>query len=79
MCLGVGVVCVWLWCGVVAVGRVVVVVISPLNLGALWVVYLQVVRSVVMLWLVVNVVVVLVNGLLGVPLVHTRKARFVLA
>ena len=65
--LGLGVVYVWVRCGVV--GTLLVVVMLPLRLGVLWVVYLRVVHRVVMLWLVVDVVVVLVNGLVRVVLV----------
>ena len=61
--LGGGVVCVWVWCGIVVAGLVLFVVMLLLRLGVLWVVYLSVVCQVVILCLALDVVVVLVNGL----------------
>ena len=67
--LGMGVVCVWVWCRIVVPGLVLFLVMLLLRLGVLWVVYLWVVHGVVMLWLALDVVVVLVNGVVRVVLI----------
>ena len=71
ICLGVGVVCAWAWCGIGVLGLVLFVLVLTLllRLGVLWVVYLWVVRGLVMLWLALDVVVVLENGLVRAVLI----------
>ena len=69
LCLGVGVVRVWVWCGIGVPGLVLFVVMLLLRLGVLWVVYLWLVCGVVMLWLALDVVVVLVSSLVRVVLI----------